>query len=101
MVDPDAIEELATRLISQHRIVEASWVSFRLYSIPGGLPESEVENLKLAFFAGSTFMFSRLLRMLTDTGYEPKGVVLAQLQRMDREMRDYCDDVDCSGGDCS
>jgi hypothetical protein len=96
MVNPDVIRVLSEKLIRENRIVEAAWVGFRLHSIPPGLPEDEVELLKLAFFAGAAFLFGGFTQKFHNVGYRPHPIVLGFCERIHRELQTYLDHESCS-----
>jgi hypothetical protein len=97
MFSKEDIARLAKRSADQHRGVEAGWISFRLHVVDPTTDLETVDDMKLAFFAGATRMFDTLVQMIYDKKHRPHGDAPANLQRIQSELQDYADDIDCSG----
>lgn len=71
--------------------IEKEWA---LYStlIPMGAAESQVRETKRAFYGGAQTLLAIIMRML-DPGTEPTEADLRKMDEIDRELRDFLEQV--------
>ena len=73
----------------RQRRLEEAWVSFRAKVIPLNAPETQVRSMRMAFYAGATFMFSTMTTNVSD-GPEPQEADNIQmLDDLDAELREW------------
>ena len=82
-------ERLMKRLADDGKIIEAGWISLRLYGIPPpGAPDIQVEEMRRAFFAGAHHLFASIMTVL-EPGTEPTANDLERMDKIHRELDAY------------
>jgi hypothetical protein len=97
MLNRDDIRRLSEQAAAHNNLVEAGWISYRLHVIPPEIDPGDVELMRMAYFGGAVHLLADLVAQLRQAKYEPVGDFLGHLQRLNRELLDYIDDIDCSG----
>ena len=68
--------------------IAAGWHSYRKMAMPPDAPEIQIEECRLAFWAGSAILFQALLKML-DPGEEPTEADLAKMDAISKELNAF------------
>ena len=79
MTDPDYLRRLERELVDKGKLIEAGWVSLRIAAIPTDAGKTQLEEMRMAFFAGAQHLFGSIMTIL-DEDREPTS---ADLRRMD------------------
>lgn len=75
----DALNEIAKHLTKQGKLIEAGWIGLQLACISPDAPQIQLDDLRMAFFAGAQHLFGSITNML-----DPEGDVTdADLERME------------------
>jgi hypothetical protein len=88
MADRAFLERLSRELADQGKLIEAGWVALRAVAIPLNAPPIQLEEMRMAFFAGAQHLFSSIMAIL-EPGAEPTDNDLARLDLIDKELRDF------------
>jgi hypothetical protein len=78
------VEKLTKDLTDKGLLIEAGFVSLRHTAMAKDAPAEQVDEMRIAFFAGAQHLFGSIMSIL-DPGEEP---TLADLQRMDLIQRE-------------
>lgn len=92
MPPPEFVDALAKELTDRGELIAAGFHSYRTMVIPKDEPTVQVNECRLAFFAGAQHVFSTIMRML-DAGDEPSAddmrrmsAIQAELDKFSREF---------------
>jgi hypothetical protein len=86
-VDPALVEHVTKELADQGKLIEAGWAGYRLMVIPHEAPQIQIDECRLAFFAGAQHLFSSIMNMLdpdgepTDADVKKMDLIHTELQR--------------------
>lgn len=86
-----AIEQATRGLIDKGLLIEAGFVSLRLSVMAPGASDTQVKEMRMAFFAGAQHLFASLMSAL-DPGVEPTEQDLKSMEAIDRELRGFIDE---------
>jgi|SRR5882724_9382407 len=93
MADKAFLERLSRELADQGKLIEAGWVSLRIAAIPLDAPPIQLEEMRMAFFAGAQHLFSSLMTIMYP-GAEPTDDDLNRMDLIDRELRGFIVDFE-------
>lgn len=86
---PRAVVEKATRqLVDEGKLVEAGWIGLRMLAIPEAASETQVTEMRNAFFCGAAHVFSSMITML-DPGAEPTDADLSRMSLISDELETF------------
>src|ERR1700687_2995633 len=83
---PEMIDRLTRELVDKGKLIEAGWVGLRLMSVPPEASDTQVNEMRKAFFAGAQHLYASILGMLepdaepTNKDLERMGLIDAELQ---------------------
>jgi hypothetical protein len=84
----DAIKEITRKLIDEGRLVEAGWVGLRHMAIPLDASPWQVENMRMAFFAGAQHLFGSIMSVL-EPGEEATLNDLNRMTLISKELDEF------------
>ena len=87
-MDQTLHDEICRRLVDDGRLVEAGFEAMRYMSISKDAPARQVEEMRLAFFAGAQHVFASILSML-EPGQEATDKDLARMSQISAELEDF------------
>ena len=88
MADRAFLERLSRELANEGKLIEAGWVGFRLAVIPPDAPAIQLEECKMAFFAGSLHLFSSMMTIM-DPEAEPTDADLKKMSLIHEELERF------------
>lgn len=88
MADRAFLERLSRELVDQGKLMEAGWVGLRLAAVPDDAPKVQLQEMRMAFFAGAQHLFSSIMGVL-DAGEEPTEADLRRMELIDAELRAF------------
>ena len=91
MADRAFLERLSRELTDQGKLIEAGWVSLRLAAIPLDASAIQLQEMRMAFFAGSQHLFGSIMSIL-DPGEEPTEKDMERMDLIQRELQIFIDD---------
>lgn len=80
LLDAAALQRLNDALLKQGLLIEAGWVALRLAAVPADAPAVQLEEMRMAFFAGAQHLFGSLMTLFDPDGDEVPTE--ADLERM-------------------
>jgi hypothetical protein len=93
MVDRDVLEQATKTLTDEGKLIEAGWVGYQLAVMSPDAPALQLDECKLAFFAGALHLFSSIMTIL-DAGAEPTDNDLARLDNIQAELGKFGKDFE-------
>lgn len=88
MADRELLKRLYQELIDQGKIVEAGWVSYRLVVLSPAADKVQLEETRLAFFAGAQHLFGSIMTALDDDK-EPTDNDLSRMNQIHEELQTF------------
>jgi hypothetical protein len=88
MADRDFLDKLARRLVDEGKLIAAGWVMFRKAVIRPGAPAQQLEDMRLAFFAGAQHLFGSINAIMTEDK-EPTEADLNRMSLIDQELQTF------------
>lgn len=91
MADRAYLERLTKELVDQGKLIEAGWIGLRLAAIHDDAPPMQLEEMRMAFFAGAQHLFGSVMSFLED-GEEPTDNDLKRMDNVDKELQQFLKD---------
>jgi hypothetical protein len=88
MADRAFLERVSRELANEGKLIEAGWVGYRLAVMSPDAPAIQLEECKLAFFAGAQHLFSSLMTIM-DPGVEETDADLKKMDLIDKELQKF------------
>jgi len=88
MADRAFLERLERELTDKGLLIEAGWVGYRLAVISPNAPPIQLDECKLAFFAGALHLFHSLMTIM-DPGEEPTEADVNKMDLIDKELQKF------------
>jgi hypothetical protein len=85
------VDGVTKRLTDEGKIIEAGWVSLRMISIPEDASETQLREMRMAFFAGAQHLFGSIMSIL-DPGEEPTEKDLERMELINNELQGFIAD---------
>lgn len=82
------VERLTARLVAEGKLVEAGWAGYLIDVVPPNATPVEIENQRLAFYAGAHHLFESIVTMFGDD-VEPSGDDIDKLDSVANELADF------------
>src|SRR4051812_41549537 len=92
MADRVYLERLTKELVDKGQLIEAGWVGLRLAAIPLDAPPMQLEEMRNAFFAGASHLFSSVMTFLEPGNDEPTEKDLDRFSLIHDELNAYLAD---------
>src|SRR5262245_12640166 len=89
MADRAFLERLTRELIEQGKLIEAGFVSYRLTVMSPDAGKLQLEETRMAFFAGAQHLFGSLMSSSLDPGAEPTEGELARMDHIHNELQTF------------
>lgn len=77
--------------------IDRGWQAYRGMLVAPGTPESQVEELRQAYFSGAAVLFSTIMNVM-DPGTEPTEKDLNVMDVVHRELQEFARQVDARLG---
>jgi hypothetical protein len=88
----DAVtREVTRRLIDEGKIIEAGWVSMRALMIAKDAPPLQLDEMRMAFFAGAQHLFTSIMSVM-EAGEEPTENDLRRMSSIHAELDTFIED---------
>jgi len=88
----EIVTEITKRLTQEGKLVEAGWAAFRHLVVPADASDVQVDEMRLAFFAGADHLFTSMMSML-DPGEDPTTADLTRMDKMHAELAQFRDSL--------
>lgn len=86
MADRAYLERLSRELTDAGKLVEAGWVSLRIAAISLDAPKIQLEEMRVAFFAGAQHLFGSLMSILEE-GDQPTANDISRMELIHNELQ--------------
>lgn len=87
----EALEKLSKALADQGLLVEAGWVGLRAAVVDRNASDTQLEEMRIAFFAGAQHLFASIMTIL-EPGEEPTEKDMERLSLINNELRRFADE---------
>lgn len=87
------IADVSGVLADEGKIIEAGWLALRLKAMAPDAPPLQVQEMRMAFFAGAQHLFASIMDIL-DPGSEPTDRDLRRMDLIDKELRAFIADFE-------
>jgi hypothetical protein len=84
-------EKLSRDLVDRGLLIEAGWRALREVAISPAASETQLDEMRNAFFAGAQHLFSSIMGLLED-GTEPTEKDLARMSQIGDELDSFIAD---------
>lgn len=91
MADRAFLERLSRELIDQGKLIESGWVAMRLQSVNPGAPKDQLDDMRMAFFAGAQHLFGSIMSML-EPDAEPTANDLHRMDLIAKELNRFIEE---------
>jgi len=88
MADRAFLERLSRELTDQGKLIEAGWISLRLAAVDPQAPALQLDEMRMAFFAGAQHLFSSIMTIL-EPDAEPTDKDLERMDLIDKELKRF------------
>lgn len=82
------MEDATKKLIDEGLIIEAGWIGFKIIVISPNANETQLHDMRGAFFAGAMHLFSSIIVVL-DVDSEPTKDDLRRMDLIHKELENY------------
>lgn len=86
-----ALEKLSRTLIDEGKLIEAGWVTMRRACLPPDTGETQLREMRNAFFAGAQHLYGSIMTML-EPDAEPTENDLRRMGMIDDELSRFIND---------
>lgn len=87
------LQLLSRDLNDKGLLIEAGFVSLRMAAYKRDVPEAQLRELRMAFFAGAQHLFASILSIL-DPGAEPTDKDMQRMAAIDQELKRFIHDFE-------
>lgn len=87
-ISKEMLDQLTKDLTDQGKLIEAGWVGLRHVAVPVDAGKEQLDDMKVAFFAGAMHVFSSMMTVL-DPGTEPTNDDLRRLSQIHEELAEF------------
>jgi hypothetical protein len=88
MADRAYLERLSRELVDKGKLIEAGWVSLRLAALSDNAPPVQLNEMRMAFFAGAQHLFASIMTIL-DPGSEPTDADMVRMDKISDELEKF------------
>lgn len=92
MADRAYLERLTRELTDKGALIEAGWVGFRLAVVTPSAGAVQLQEMRLAFFAGAQHLFASIMSIL-DPGEEPTDADMARMDSIKVELDKFLAEI--------
>lgn len=92
-VPKELLTELTRKLIDAGQLVEAGWVSLRMMAVPEDATETQLDEMRFAFFAGAQHLMGSIMSAL-DADAEPTENDLRRMSDIQKELDAFLEEME-------
>jgi hypothetical protein len=82
------IDEVTRKLVDEGKLIEAGWASLRMMAVAPDAPQVQLDEMRMAFFAGAQHLFGSLMSFL-EAGEEPTETDLKRMDAIHKELGEF------------
>ncbi len=86
------VKGLSEEWVDEGKLIEAGWSAMREMAIPTNASSNQVDDMRMAFFAGAQHLWSSVLTILSPDA-EPTEKDIQRMELIDRELRAFYDEM--------
>ena len=92
MANPQFLNQLSRRLADEGKLIEAGWISLRLYAMSPDAPPVQLREMRMAYMAGAQHLFASIMGIL-DPGVQETPGDMRRLDLIQRELLAFGDEL--------
>ena len=82
------VDEVTKKLVDEGKIIESGWVLLKMQVIPENAPQVQLDEMRMAFFAGAQHLFGSIMSAL-DEDKEPTEADLERMSKISDELDQF------------
>jgi hypothetical protein len=92
-MDREFLKHLERELAEKGKLIEAGWVGLRLAAIPETAGALQLDEMRMAFFAGAQHLFGSIMGGVLDPGdEEPTAADMRRMDNIHAELAAFLDE---------
>lgn len=88
----EAVARICVELVDQGKLIEAGWQAMRLTSMADDAPQIQVNEMRMAYFAGAQHLFGSIMDILEPGDTEPTEKDLRRMDAISRELNAFVEE---------
>lgn len=85
------VDEFCRALVDKGLLIEAGWAGLRLTAMHPEAPPNQLDEMRMAFFAGAQHLFSSIMGIL-EPDAEPTAKDLIRMDQIDKELKRFLEE---------
>lgn len=85
----EAADEVAKKLTDSGKLIEAGWVMLRSMSVAPDAPQVQIDEMRMAFFAGAQHLFGSIMGILDPGDEEPTESDMRRMDSIALELQEF------------
>ena len=91
------MRELERKLAESGLLIESGWVGLQVVAIPPDAPQIQLDEMRMAFFAGAQHLFGCIMNVL-DPDEEVTDADMRRMDLIDQELRRFITEFSAKHG---
>ena len=87
----EVVDRICKQFVDEGKLVEAGWQSLWLTSVPEDTPKVQLDEMRMAFFAGAQHLFGSIMSIL-EPDAEPTEKDLQRMDLIHRELERFIEE---------
>ena len=84
----ELVDKITRELADQGKLIELGWQLLRIMTVPADAPQAQLDEMRMAFFAGAQHLYGSIMTML-EPGEDPTKADLSRMQQIDAELEEF------------
>lgn len=85
------VDAVCRKLVDEGKLIEAGWAGLKLTAIPDDASTLQLNEMRMAFFAGAQHLFATIMGIL-EPGAEPTDTDLRRMDAINRELNRFLEE---------
>ncbi len=98
-VQREMVERITRELTDQGKLIELGWQLLRIMVVPANAPQAQIDEMRMAFFAGAQHLYGSIMTML-EPGEDPTKADLSRMHQIDAELEEFKKHLEMRTADC-
>lgn len=81
--------QLARDLTDDGKLIEAGWMTYRYLVMQAAAPQIQIDECRMAFFAGAQHLFGSILALVSEGGRDATPKDLERMSQIDAELKAF------------
>jgi hypothetical protein len=82
------VDEVTKKLTDDGKLIEAGFVGYRQFVLPADAPQIQIDECRLAFFAGAQHLFASIMAVM-DSDAEPTEADMRRMDAIHKELEKF------------